>query len=271
VSSEPIRQRQQTHEGKPPKRRAAIIRIFGALKRYEDSRRRRHEKETSETDLVMARWTRRVGLFTLALVLVGSITGAIFWEQLQVMQGQLDETALEQRPWIYSETPVIQSRITRNQLGWYLINLKFRLHNVGHTPARFVYLTPVSAVLPDLSGIPARVNEICGKSVGRSNYVGTTIFPGQDFSYTPSVGINPSEIETAFRSRFVPNFVVLGCVIYQLPTGDKQHHTGFAYLIEQTKNGDPRNAIPLPADPQNISLDDLLLVPWISENSFDAD
>src|SRR5665213_143508 len=45
---------------------------------------------------MMALWTRRVGLFAGATVLVGVITGIIFWRQLNVMQGQLDE-ATKQR------------------------------------------------------------------------------------------------------------------------------------------------------------------------------
>jgi hypothetical protein len=43
----------------------------------------------------MARWTRHVGLFTLALVMVGIVTAVIFGRQLSVMQGQLDEMRVD--------------------------------------------------------------------------------------------------------------------------------------------------------------------------------
>jgi hypothetical protein len=52
------------------------------------------ETPHQRNERTMARWTRCVGLFTLALVVVGIGTAIIFWRQLNVMQGQLDEEKL---------------------------------------------------------------------------------------------------------------------------------------------------------------------------------
>jgi hypothetical protein len=89
--SKPEGQGESSEKRKPPNRRPIIIRIFRSLKRHEHRRRRRAQQEKSDRDLIMARWTRRVGIFTAALVAVGVVTGVIFWNQLNVMQGQLGE------------------------------------------------------------------------------------------------------------------------------------------------------------------------------------
>ena len=86
-------QPKEAEKRQPPPRRSVLVRIFRALKRHEDRRRRRHKKEASETDIAMARWTRRVGLFTLALVVVSIITAFIFYDQLVAMRK-------DGRPWV---------------------------------------------------------------------------------------------------------------------------------------------------------------------------
>jgi len=88
-------QTQESEERHPPKRRSVIVRIFGAFKRYEN-RRRKTQHQTNE--LMMARWTCVVGLFTGALVLVGIVTAVIFWRQFNVMQGQMDVTIVQLKP-----------------------------------------------------------------------------------------------------------------------------------------------------------------------------
>src|ERR1700738_521943 len=98
--SEPRGDGKSPQEREPPTRRQIIIRIFRGLKRYEHRRRRRTKQEKSDRDLIMARWTRRGGIFTAALVAVGVVTGGIFWRQLAVMRGQLGVMEAQQRPWI---------------------------------------------------------------------------------------------------------------------------------------------------------------------------
>src|SRR3954454_6667555 len=82
--------------GHPPQPRPLIIRIFRAFKRYE-SRRRRQNREYAKQhpfyEMMMARWTRRVGIYTFGLILVGLLTCYVIWNQLQ-------SSELEQRPWL---------------------------------------------------------------------------------------------------------------------------------------------------------------------------
>jgi hypothetical protein len=88
-------QGKETEKGKPPKPRLMIVGIFRALKRYENRRRRRRNSQHQVNERMMARWTRHVGLFTGALVVIGIVTAVIFWRQLNVMQGQLEEMQTE--------------------------------------------------------------------------------------------------------------------------------------------------------------------------------
>ena len=87
---------EEAQQGGPPKlaRKPVIVRIFRALVRQKNKRRRRRQPEQTPhqiNEAMMARWTRRVGWFTGALVLVSIVTAVIFKWQLDAMQGQLDE------------------------------------------------------------------------------------------------------------------------------------------------------------------------------------
>jgi hypothetical protein len=91
---EPEGQGQESQQRQRPPPRAMIVRVFRALKRYENRRRRRAKEYATQHPIyerMLARWTRLVGLFTFALFAVGVVTAVIFGRQLDVMQGQLGE------------------------------------------------------------------------------------------------------------------------------------------------------------------------------------
>ncbi len=123
-------------ERHPPNRRPAIIRVLRALKRHENRRRRRTQQEKTDRDLIMARWTRRVGLFTAALVAVGIVTAVIFGWQLTVMQGQLNVMETDKRPWLGVQLSLDKIKLTDwdNSKG---INafLNIDVKNYGGSPA----------------------------------------------------------------------------------------------------------------------------------------
>src|SRR5216684_2572077 len=91
----------------------------------------------------MARWTRRVGQFTLFLAVVGLLTAVIFWRQLNVMQGQLDVMAADQRPWVSFEDFGIAGSLSFDDIGstggkrWH-VKVRYQLKNYGKTPAAHV-------------------------------------------------------------------------------------------------------------------------------------
>ncbi len=114
MSSDPEGQGKETQKRQPPKPRPTIVRVFRALKRYENRRRRRAKSQHQANERMLARWTRHVGLFTGALVLVGIVTAVIFSRQLNVMQGQLDEMRTD----ALIHRNEVRARMQRNTKSW---------------------------------------------------------------------------------------------------------------------------------------------------------
>jgi hypothetical protein len=210
--SEPPSQSEETGKRNPPPRRPAIVRIFRALKRYEDHRRRRREKEASETDLIMARWTRRVGLFTLALVGVGIVTGGIFLRQLNVMQDQLDEMRDEQRPWLVISN-ISVSQIKFDQSSSVDITFTYTLKNLGKSPATIVrprYQTLDSVDFIAIEAAAAGLEE--GLRDDSSQKYGSIIAPQQEKTFEKlTVGMSISKEATKEQALFPTLFI---CVLY---------------------------------------------------------
>jgi hypothetical protein len=159
----PEREPNEGQRRQPPTRprQSVIIRIFGALKRHKNRTRRRREKEQTPHQInerMMALWTRHVGWFTGALVVVSIVTAVIFWHQLDVMKGQLAEMARAYDPIKESadaarDAVKLADRTAERQLRAYVgvtepliqnvgvnqvPNVTFRIRNYGRTPARKV-------------------------------------------------------------------------------------------------------------------------------------
>jgi hypothetical protein len=142
---EPERKCEENQERHPPpcSRKAVIVRVFRALKRQINRICRHRDKNETPHQInerMMARWTRHVGWFTGALVVISAVTTSIFWRQLNVMQGQLDEskrtlTELE-RPYIFVDIPTF----TPNKIEGLAPNVQYVLQNYGRTPAIVIWL-----------------------------------------------------------------------------------------------------------------------------------
>ena len=151
MRGEPESQSEKTKQREPPKTRPVIVRIFRALKRYENRRRRRRNSQHQINERTMARWTRHVGLFTGLLVVVGIVSAVIFWrqlnemqiaresndkstaDQLRIMSGQLGQMDIAQRPWLtLSRATPTSVLVTDSFVG---ITLDLRARNIGHSPA----------------------------------------------------------------------------------------------------------------------------------------
>jgi hypothetical protein len=75
-----------------------IVRLFRTVKRLCIRAKRNWgsgETEHQQNERIMARWTRKVGVFTLLLVLSGTVSDFIIFCQLKVIQDQL---SLSTRP-----------------------------------------------------------------------------------------------------------------------------------------------------------------------------
>src|ERR1700730_9276714 len=178
------------NERNPPPRKTTIIRIFRTLKRqYHHARRygKKGETEHQINERIMARWTRRVGIFTIVLAIVASITAGIFWRQLDVMQGQLNVLEADQRPWMKVQeiTPYIHpidSRIGglrfngENTVGF--LPLHFLLKNVGRSPA-----FDVRVGIGHFLGYAQKINDLAKEQQQRCASL-DNVFPYLPWSWT---------------------------------------------------------------------------------------
>jgi hypothetical protein len=82
-----------------PRRKPAAIRILRMLRRStRAARSREHRGKRQSAEQVTAHWTRNLGIFTFALVVVGIVAAIVSYSQWRSMRDQLDEMQAEQRP-----------------------------------------------------------------------------------------------------------------------------------------------------------------------------
>ena len=180
----------------------------------------------------MARWTRRVGLFTLALVIVGVVTGGIFWRQLNVMQGQLDEMRSQ------GELTKVQmmARLRRNQTqatvwnnngafaGW---NINPVLENIGGTEA--IDYEGIWKMVPINKGLGLSAKDCPSPPTIPPGVGRTTEAPGRPFLLGADL-LTPQQAELARDSKIAVFGV--GTVEYRDIFPDTpQHHYSWCELI----------------------------------------
>lgn len=245
-------QAEKSQKRKPPEKRPVVVRIFRALKRYEYRRRRRTKEYATQHPVyerMMAKWTRMVGLFTFALVVVGIVTAVIFWRQLNVMQGQLDEMHVEQRPWITINNLAVVAPLHYNPINKAIdIRLKFLLQNTGKSPARYVSVSP--DVQADAQDVYNKLRISCEKDRLSKIYMGTVISPRQYSAQEFIISITKKQIDSAPGDpshRYISPFIY-GCVLYRFMFGNAVHETTFlinlminkgAWIINPTERNIP--------------------------------
>jgi hypothetical protein len=266
--SEPGGNGKPAQEGKPPNRRPIIIRIFRGLKRYEHRRRRRAQQEKSDRDLIMARWTRRVGIFTAALVAVSIATAGIFWRQLNVMQGQLDEmqnasgltqesnkinreafTAV-QRAFISVSGIDVRRGLPGRYIGgtpeykfWVMLP---KIENSGTTSTRnlrwairtVIELDP-NKTLPQAIGESERTEPIRNE---QWNYGVLGPKAAMTLDYAARTGIKDDQISGIGRGLF--RFLFTGVILYKdVFSGTAEHVTKFCYAMGVDPGPDPSRPV----------------------------
>src|SRR5260370_23597333 len=88
----------------------------------------RNNSEHAENEKALVRWTKVVAFLTGGLIVVGAITGYIFYRQLNVMQGQLSQMTDDSRPWVKpTAMEITEFGIDENQIS---IMAKFSYINV---------------------------------------------------------------------------------------------------------------------------------------------
>lgn len=189
--------------------------------------------------------------------------------QLRVMQGQLGEMRLEQRPWLKIEASASDSYDQGGGKIWapHLVNLE--ITNTGKTPAFFVN---IDFDVIDANGHSAAAAQatICAHwrgTLGRRQIErGPTLFPGQSMTMSVGADLNPAKIAEAKKiwenavasgkiqrppgyphkelifspeSFLYPQFY--GCINYKSKFDHEWHQTGFIYDILRTPGVLPKN------------------------------
>jgi hypothetical protein len=227
-------QPQEPQKRQPP-RKSVVVRIFRALKRYENRRRSSKKSETPHqiNERTMARWTRHVGVFTLALVLVGIVSALIFWRQLAVMQGQLDAMATDQRPWVQIKPTSIGPFSFAESLVNFQMTVVFV--NTGKSPA--INVRQWSEMLPGSKNYFNEQNDFCAiAETTQRDANNPTVFPN-DSSTTQGLSFSVQGSNAgSFKILFQPSTTyvmpeIIGCVTYETTFDNKSHHTRFAFDI----------------------------------------
>jgi hypothetical protein len=132
MANQPGSDAEKDNKRNPPHRRPMIIRIFRALKRYHNTQKRKHIDERKINERVLAVWTRRVGLFTFGLMLVGIGTLCILHETDKTARIALDANILSQRAFVFVSDVTVDKR----NAGTHFWDFNPVIENGGTTPAR---------------------------------------------------------------------------------------------------------------------------------------
>jgi hypothetical protein len=264
----PMGQSQPPKKGEPPHRRPIVIRVLGALKRYENRRYRRSQTEKSNRDLVMARWTRRVGIFTAALVVVGVVTAVIFWRQLNVMQGQLDEMRLEPRPWLTMDVK-IAGPLTFSPAP--KISLNVVLTNIGKSPAFNAWFNTVLFPFSVSTDVTKEIPQRC--AVARQDQLkrqafhpkqpGYILFPGRHIEEIREIAMDASEYKRVLagnHNNFISVYALL-CGDYLLAYSSPIHSTDLVFAVVTSKQ-QPSDKVRIIIEPENWNF---ILNPTVGE------
>jgi hypothetical protein len=198
-------------------------------------RERREKPQTPHqiNEGMVARWSRNVGWFTFALVIVNFVTAYIFWHQLNVMQGQLQEMKVDQRPWVSASQIALVGSLVHDDSGEQM-TMRFSLKNTGHSPARRVF----PSFLPSFSGWgPQATRKLCAEA--EKSFSALAIFPGDTVVQATGAKIPEREFLN-FREDLKNGKVddvngvlpsIGACIAYQDMDTEKFHHTPYSFYI----------------------------------------
>ncbi len=216
--------------------------------------------------LLTALATVALAVLTYFLAVYANDLGTVSGKQLEamkgqqsVMQGQLDEMRLEQRPWLKVESSAGTGYDEGDGKIWAPHDVDLEITNTGKTPAFFV---SIDFRITDANVHSATIEQeaACspwrGKLGSRQIERGPTLFPGQSMTMSVGADLNPEKIaeskrvwENAVASGRIqrpPNYPhkelifnpesflypqLSGCINYKSTPGGEWHQTGFIYDI----------------------------------------
>jgi hypothetical protein len=191
--------------------------------REEESAQDRSSRRTASATI----W---IAIFAVIAALVGISQAIIGNRQLSAMQGQLNETQIEQRAWLNPEAPSFRPLFDRNAI--YIFG---NTVNTGHIPATEVIF---SKIIAGFLSVSLRFRQIPHDDICEWDPAGTesNIYPGEKLSYervasgTDGIAIGPKFILNDYWND-VENgaavFYFRDCVTYA--TEGKRHYRNFCF------------------------------------------
>jgi len=178
--------------------------------------------------------TKVIGWFAGLTFGAAIIQVIIFRGQLNVMQGQLEEMALDQRPWIHFDgLPKIVGPLEMSSPRVASLDIAFAITNTGKNPARRVNIN--YGLIPGefFGNYLFYQAKVCADALApkEAGAIDTeyTLFPGQQLAITRTVvmvGLDKMYVpDNQRRIRVAPALV--GCITYQFLSNDDPHQTGF--------------------------------------------
>lgn len=204
----------------------------------------------SSSDVIIACWTRILGLSTILLFFATAAMGFILYrtderigEQVEGLHRQLALMENDQRPWIKVEAEAFGDFFFPESGSMRLAHtpIKYFVVNTGKEPAFNVEIQPFAFVVGD------EHTDIMGSQIKWCENVknqrhpeqSLLIFPGEKLPWEFGGGVigtapHPEEIKKYARTidgKVVINFWIFGCVTYDFGRPDTVHQTAFAWQI----------------------------------------
>jgi len=221
---------------------------------------------------------------TAVIAVAGVIGACIFNNQLDVMQGQLDEMKAAskiaedtliatQRPWVSVNT-IIGPRGLFFDVNGANLDLIFYLKNTGPTPAvnvRIIGNPRIDVATNDRISELERICDAASKHPIDSKMFAHTVFPGDVLTLNMIYSFADQPLldaQVAKNYGFIMP-VVIGCIDYSFAFGDHNHHQSrFIYDLDFPIQGGGTRAIKVSDGDKAANL--LRLSPWFEGGSFQA-
>jgi len=211
-------------------------RIVAYSKCYFECRRARKKQETAEDCAARrtANATVWIAGFTFVAIVVGTFQFVAMRGQQRVMQRQLDEMQVEQRPWISVKITGVASPLMKigNKVQ---IFVHYHLENVGKLPATRVFF--YAAIVPELaaSDFGPAIKGACDNIIDRMNSdinnAGITLFPNQTAESNFGTDQTPISDFSDLGTPTPAPFVAV-CTVYRFKgDGGIFHFTPAAYIL----------------------------------------
>jgi hypothetical protein len=229
VTSDPNSKTNKIEQRNRPPPKPLIVRIFRTFKRqYHHAKRygKKGETEHQRNERMMAKWTLRLGIFTIVLAFVAAVTAGILYRTDQTLRETLSVNRLDQRAWLAPSRAAIESGTVSVYFG-----------NVGKSPtlrAQIVIKEIIAGhgTAAIYSDIENQVKGFCPVMPTKERLTASEVafivapneaissfFPSAPDAYVRNVGVK----ETGF---------VVGCMSYE--TAGETHHTAFCYMHSGT-------------------------------------